>query len=64
VRGEVTYKNANKLLRAFSFDSDRLTAIKIMAPRWRNLSLKERRKLAKTFSFNSGRKKALSLLSR
>lgn len=52
------------VLGAFSFDSDRLKAVQLMAPRWSQLSKGERNELLGVFSFDSSRKKAAKVLLR
>lgn len=54
--------DAKALLAAFSFDSDRLAAVKVMADRWRGFGKAEREDVLGTFSFESSRRQAGSLL--
>ncbi len=62
VAGTATGEQARALLQAFSFDSDRLAAMKVMASRWRSLPVESRQSLVAAFSFASEREKASRLL--
>ena len=53
---------AKDLLATFSFDTDRLEAVRVMAPRWSVLSTEARMALLTTFSFSSNRETAMPLL--
>lgn len=62
LRGAVDAKAAKQVLAAFSFDSDRLKAVKVLAPRLLQLDVETRKALAATFSFDSNRTEALAAM--
>ena len=62
LRGEPSGDAAKQLLGKFSFDSDRLRALELLASRWRELPESERGALLKVFAFESSRTEARALL--
>jgi hypothetical protein len=62
VRGDASFAAAEQLLRRFSFDSARLGAVEVMAPRWLTLPADDRSRLATTFASEAPRAQALGLL--
>ncbi|MFO1031567.1 MAG: DUF4476 domain-containing protein [Planctomycetota bacterium] len=55
-------RTAEHLLRAFSFDSDRLRALELLAPHWRGLDGADKARLRATFLFDSAQEHAAELL--
>ncbi|HEX5052045.1 MAG TPA: DUF4476 domain-containing protein [Planctomycetota bacterium] len=62
LQGEPTGPASRALLDAFSFDSDRARALRIMAARWQSLPVEARRNLLGSFSFDSNRAEAATAL--
>lgn len=60
--GRFDSRQVAKLLRVFSFDDNRLTALAYLTPAWTND--RDIRTILDAFSFNSSRDKALRILSR
>lgn len=60
--GPIDPRTAEQLLRAFSFDSDRLRALELLAPHWRGLDGADKARLRTTFLFDSTRERAAELL--
>jgi hypothetical protein len=60
--GPIDPRAAEQILDAFTFDSDRLRALELLAPHWRGLDGADKARLRTTFLFDSAKERAAELL--